>query len=90
VAFNGQAILGVDFSLGKGIAVGPYIGYRYLSATNFQSAGNALIVDTNSGAVGTPNGSANGFSNIPSGVSTVPLTLDFSGIEGGIDLTFSF
>lgn len=95
VAFNGQAILGVDFSLGKGIAVGPYIGYRYLSASNFQNGGNTLVVDTNSGAVGTAKGNANGFTNMTNQATgapdpTTPLTLDFSGLEGGVNLTFSF
>ena len=98
VAFNGQAILGVDFSLGKGIALGPYIGYRYLSASNFQNGGNTLVVDTNSGAVGTAKGNANGYSNMTNSSTqvpgvpdpTTPLTLDFSGIEGGVNLTFSF
>jgi tetratricopeptide (TPR) repeat protein len=94
MAFNAQAILGVDFSLGKGIAVGPYIGYRYLSASNFQNGGSTLVVDTNSGAVGTASGVANvngvPHTNIPTGAPTTPLTLDFSGIEGGVNLTFSF
>ncbi len=95
MAFNGQAILGVDFVLGKGIALGPYIGYRYLSASNFQNGGNTLLVDTKSGAVGTASGNANGFSNMinqSTGIPdpTTPLTLDFSGLEGGVNLTFSF
>jgi tetratricopeptide (TPR) repeat protein len=91
MAFNAQVILGVDFSLGKGIAIGPYMGYRYLSASNFQSSGSTLVVDTNTGAVGLPNGSTSaGYSNIPKGDPTTPLTLDFSGIEGGVNLTFSF
>ncbi len=89
-AFNAQAILGVDFSLGKGIALGPYIGYRYLSASSFQNAGSTLVVDTKTGAVGTASGNTNGYSNIPKGDSTTPLTLDFSGIEGGVNLSFSF
>jgi tetratricopeptide (TPR) repeat protein len=90
MAFNAQAILGVDFNLGKGIAVGPYIGYRYLSASNFQNGGNNLVVDTKTGAVGTASGNANGYSNIPAGDPTTHLNLDFSGIEGGVNLTFSF
>ncbi len=83
MAFNGQALLGVDFSLGKGIALGPYVGYRYLSASDFKNGGATLAVDTTSGAVGIPN-----TSNVST--STTPLTLDFSGIEGGVNLTFSF
>lgn len=91
LAFNAQAMLGVDFSLGKGIAVGPYIGYRYLDATNFQNAGNTLMIDTKTGAVGTAGSKTPaGFSNIPAGDPTKALDLDFSGIEGGLDLTFSF
>jgi len=94
MAFNAQVLLGVDFSLGKGIAIGPYIGYRYLSASNFQNGGNTLVVDTNSGAVGTTGGTTNvggvSHTNIPLGAPTTPLTLDFSGIEGGVNLTFSF
>ncbi len=91
LAFNAQAILGVDFSLGKGIAVGPYIGYRYLDATNFQNAGSTLMIDTNTGAVGTVGSKTTaGFSNLPAGDPVKALDLDFSGIEGGVDLTFSF
>lgn len=94
LAFNAQAILGVDFSLGKGIAVGPYIGYRYLDATNFQNAGSTLLIDTNTGAVGTAGShtTINGvnYSNLPPGDPTKALDLDFSGLEGGLDLTFSF
>ena len=94
LAFNAQAILGVDFSLGKGVAVGPYIGYRYLDATNFQNAGNTLMIDTKTGAVGIPGskttGSMGGFSNFPVGDPVTKLDLDFSGIEGGLNLTFSF
>ncbi len=91
LAFNGQAILGVDFSLGKGIALGPYIGYRYLDASNFQNSGNTLQIDTNTGAVGIP-GSAtpSGSSNTPASDPYKPLNLDFSGLEGGLNLTFSF
>jgi len=91
LAFNAQAILGVDFSLGKGIAVGPYIGYRYLDATNFQNGGNTLLIDTNTGAVGTAGSKTPaGISNLPAGDPTKALDLDFSGLEGGLDLTFSF
>lgn len=85
MAINGQALLGVDFSLGKGIAFGPYVGYRYLSATNFQKGGNTLVVDNKTGAVGLP-----GSPNVPNGDPTTALTLDFSGIESGLNFTFSF
>ena len=91
VAFNGQAILGVDFVLGKGVALGPYIGYRYLSATNFQNGSTTLAVDTKNGAVGLPGvGLANGTGNFALTDPNTPLNLDFSGLEGGVDLTFSF
>ena len=81
-AFNAQALLGVDFSLGGGISVGPYVGYRYLNATNFQNGTNTLSIDTNTGAVGIPN-----TSNVSN--NTTPLTLDFSGVEGGLNISFS-
>ena len=93
MAVNAKAILGMDISLGKGIALGPYVGFRYLNATNFQKAGAPLVVDTKTGAagqqgVGVP--SIPGSTNIPLSDPVVPLTLDFSGVIGGIDLTFSF
>ncbi len=100
MAINGQAMLGIDLSLGKGIALGPYVGFRYLNATNFQKAGQTLVVDTQNattlkptGAVGLQNVGVTaipGSANIPLGDTVAPLTLDFSGIIGGIDLTFSF
>lgn len=86
MAINGQAILGVDFSLGNGLALGPYVGYRYLNATNFQKGGSTLQVDQNTGAVGIPGQDA----NFPSSDPASALTLDFSGIEGGLNLTLSF
>ncbi len=85
MAVNGQAILGADFSLTQGMALGPYVGYRYLSATDFLNNGSKLLVDTKSGAVGV-----SGSLNMPSADPVKPLTLDFSGIEGGLNLTFSF
>ncbi|HJT23976.1 MAG TPA: tetratricopeptide repeat protein, partial [bacterium] len=91
LAINAQAVLGVDFSLGKGIAVGPYVGYRYLDATNFQNAGSTLVIDTKTGAVGTAGGKTPaGYSNLTAGDPVKALDLDFSGIEGGLNLTFSF
>lgn len=84
MAFNAQATLGVDFILGKGLALGPYIGYRYLSASNFQKSGATLVIDTQKGSVGLP-----GTNNV-SAINTTPLQLDFSGLEAGLDLTFSF
>ncbi len=90
MAINAQAMFGADFILGKGIAFGPYIGYRYLSANNFQLNGANLVVDTKTGAVGLPGGKANGFSNLPNGDPTTPLQLDFSGLEFGLNMSFSF
>ncbi|HVZ80765.1 MAG TPA: tetratricopeptide repeat protein [bacterium] len=84
VAFNGQMVLGIDFILDKGLSLGPYIGYRYLSANNFQRSGNSLVVDTSKGSVGLA-----GTNNV-SPTSTTPLQLDFSGLEAGLDLSFSF
>jgi hypothetical protein len=85
MAVNAQAILGVDFSVGKGVALGPYVGYRYLSATDFKNSGSTLVVDTLNGAVGV-----SGSPNMPLADPVKPLSLDFSGIEGGVNLTFSF
>lgn len=85
MAINGHAMLGVDFFLGKGIAIGPYVGYRYLSATNFQGPGGVLQINGRTGAVGLP--ADQDF--LPTD-PTSPLTLDFSGITGGLNLTFSF
>ncbi len=79
IAFGGYAKLGVDFYLGKGIAVGPFIGFQLLSATNFQNGGSTLLVDQTNGGVTTTANS-----------NTTPLTMDFSNINGGLDLTFSF
>lgn len=94
LAFNAQAILGVDFSLGKGIALGPYVGYRYLNATNFQNNGNTLQIDTKTGAVGVPGAQTPApvnSSNLPANdPNATALALDFSGLEGGLNLTFSF
>jgi hypothetical protein len=84
MAINAQAMLGVYFVLGNGIALGPYIGYRYLSANNFQRAGAVLSIDNNTGAVGLA-----GLNNV-SATNTTPLTLDFGGLETGLNLTFSF
>ena len=93
MAINAQALLGVDFYLGKDIALGPYAGFRYLSATDFKNNGQTLAVDTTTGAVGLPGVGITalpGSSNLPLGDGFEKLTLDFSGIEGGLNLTFSF
>jgi hypothetical protein len=90
MSFGGHAQLGVDFALGKNISVGPYVGYRYLDATNFKNGGNTLTIRTaaftdgngvvhNSGEVGTY-----------SDANTKPLDLDFSAINAGVNLTLSF
>jgi tetratricopeptide (TPR) repeat protein len=85
MAINGHAMLGVDFYLGKGIAIGPYVGYRYLSATNFQGPAGTLLVNGKTGAVGVP-----ADQDFMASDPTTPLVLDFSGITGGLNLTFGF
>jgi hypothetical protein len=90
MAINGQALLGVDFNLGNGICFGPYVGYRYLNATDFKKGSNTLAVDTKNGAVGLPGSPDSATTNMPINDPTTALTLDFSGIEGGLNLTFSF
>jgi len=92
MAISGQALLGFDISMGGGMSIGPYVGFRYLSATDFKSGGNVLVVDQNTGAVGLdPNVVGQAASpNIPLSDPVEKLTLDFSGIVGGFNLTFSF
>ena len=67
---------------------GSFNGWLFMDVAVAQlsnTSSNTLVVDTKNGAVGLP---ATG--NLKAGDQTVPLTLDFSGIEGGINLTFSF
>jgi thioredoxin-like negative regulator of GroEL len=82
LAIGGHARLGVDFSLGKSISFGPYIGFKYLTATNFKNAAGTLVVNTENGDVGN--------SGLAVVSTTKPLEMDFSGINAGIDLTFAF
>lgn len=79
LAFGGHAKLGVDFYLDKSVALGPWVGFQYLSATNFQSNGNTLAVDPLNGDVAGQDT-----------LHTQALTLDYTSINGGLNLTFSF
>src|ERR1019366_10142455 len=85
MAITGNARLGVDFELGKGISVGPYVGFQYLSATNFISGGNTLLVDTKNGAVGLPD-TVTSNTNFLATDSTEAFKFDFSGITSGLNL----
>ncbi len=89
MALSANAKLGVDFFLGSDIAIGPYVGFQYLSATNFTAGGKTLVVDTKNGAVGVPD-TATASSNMPATDPTTPFQFDFTGITGGLDITFSF
>ena len=84
VAFGGHAVLGADFILGKGIGLGPYIGFKYLDATNFKNKAGNLVVNTFNGDVG------NSGQGLWSTYPTTNLDLDFSGIYGGLNVAFSF
>jgi hypothetical protein len=92
MAISGQALLGFDLYLGPNLAIGPYVGFRYLSATDFKNGGNTLVVSQDTGAVGLdPNVVGQAQSpNILASDTVEKLTLDFSGIVGGINLTFAF
>jgi hypothetical protein len=83
VSFGGHAVLGANFILSRSLAFGPYIGYKYLDATNFKNKMGNLVINQNNGDVGNSNLYA------PT-VSTVPLDLDFSGIYGGLNVSFAF
>jgi len=92
MAISGQALLGFDINMGGGLSFGPYVGFRYLSATDFKNGSNVLVVDQSTGAVGLDPAvvGQSGSPNIPLGDEVKNLTLDFSGIVGGFNLTFSF
>jgi tetratricopeptide (TPR) repeat protein len=82
-AIGGHAILGVDFYLDKGVALGPYVEYQYLDATNFTNSSGTLVVDNNNGEV--KNSALASATEV-----TSPLDLDFSGIMAGLNITLSF
>ena len=91
VAFGGHAVLGANFILSHGLSFGPYIGYKYLEATNFKNALGTLTINQANGDVGN----SSVFSNPTiyqngTPVNTVPLDLDLSGIYGGLNVNFSF
>ena len=83
VSFGGHAVLGANFILSRSLAFGPYIGYKYLDATNFKNKMGNLVINQNNGDVGNSNLYA-------TTVSTVPLDMDLSGIYGGLNVSFSF
>ncbi len=89
MAITGNARLGVDFELGKDMSVGPYVGFQYLSATNFTSGGNTLMVDTKNGAVGLPD-TVTSKTNFPATDGSEAFKFDFSGITSGLNLSFFF
>jgi len=85
MAIGAHIQLGVDFSMGPGISVGPYLGYRYLNADSFKSGDSGLVLNSDNSDVGP----------VPTllwagGTHYVPLKLDYSTVMGGINLTFSF
>jgi len=85
VAFGGHAVLGANFILSRSLSFGPYIGYKYLDATNFKNSAGTLSINTKNGDVG--NSAIYGLNpNLP----TVPLDLDLSGIYGGLNVSFAF
>jgi hypothetical protein len=85
MAVGGYAKFGLDFALSKTMSLGPFLGLQVLSATNFQNGSNVLSVNTTNGDVGVPALS----SNFPT-TGTNPLTMDYSNINFGLDLKFSF
>jgi hypothetical protein len=89
MAITGNARLGVDFALSKDISVGPYVGFQYLSATNFTNAGSTLMVDTKNGAVGLPDTSTSK-TNFPATDAAEAFKFDFSGITSGLNISLSF
>jgi tetratricopeptide (TPR) repeat protein len=85
MAIGGHVQFGVDFSMGPGISVGPYLGYRYLNADSFKSGTDGLVINSDNSDVGP------GASVLwAGGTNFAPLKLDYSTVMGGINLTFSF
>jgi hypothetical protein len=82
LAVGGYVRFGLDFDLSKTMALGPYLGFQVLTATNFQKGSNTLLVNQNNGDVGN--------TSTFSGVSgTVPLTIDYSNVDFGMNFKFS-
>jgi tetratricopeptide (TPR) repeat protein len=85
VAFGGYARFGVDFYLSKTMAIGPFVGVQILTATNFQNGSKTLVVNQNNGDVGVANSGA-----LVGVTNTTPLTLDYSNVNLGMEMKFSF
>ncbi|MGH7739260.1 MAG: tetratricopeptide repeat protein [bacterium] len=89
MAFGGHAVLGVDFKLSKELLLGPYVGFRLLNVSSFtDSSSNKLEVDSKSGDVGDE--SSQGAQSKQAGGNYVPLTMDMSGIDAGVNLSLVF
>jgi tetratricopeptide (TPR) repeat protein len=86
VAFGGHAVLGANFIISHGLSFGPYIGYKYLEASNFKNAMGTLVINQNNGDVGN----SYYYNSLYPSLNTVPLDLDLSGIYGGLNVNFSF
>jgi hypothetical protein len=82
VAVGGYAKLGVDFFLSKTMSLGPFVGVQVLSATNFKSGSNSLLVNGANGDVGNT-------TTFTGTSGTVPLTLDYSNVNFGMNLKFT-
>jgi hypothetical protein len=81
VAVGGYAKFGVDFFLSKTMSLGPFVGVQVLTATNFANGSNTLLVNQENGDVG--NTATFGKTG------TVPLTLDYSNVNFGVNLKFT-
>ena len=90
VAFGGHAVLGADFILSRSLSFGPYIGYKYLDATNFKNSSGTLTLNQDNGDVGNSTVFGNAAIYNPVPPNTVPLDLDLSGIYGGMSVRFAF
>lgn len=86
VAFGGYCRFGLDFHLSKNMSLGPFLGVQVLTATNFQKGSSTLVVNQNNGDVGVANES----DSYMGGNNTTPLTLDYSNVNFGAEMKFSF
>jgi hypothetical protein len=84
MAIGGHIVLGADFSMGPGLSVGPYLGYQFLSASDFANGADKLMINSDTSDVG-PNSQFTAW-GVP---NSVPLKLDFSNVMGGINVSFS-
>ncbi len=85
LGLGGHAVLGVDFYLGPDIGFGPYIGYKYLDVTNLKNSNGTLMLNNSTGEVSNSTLAATQLWK-----SSSKLDLDFSGVLGGLNLTFLF